>query len=409
MRTEALRTGLTAAGGASAAFALVLAFRRQRATEHAADGSQHDAAERRITELYTKAVEQLGSKQAPVRLGGLYALERLAQDVPQQRQTIVNVFCAYLRMPYELPDRKPSSKVEMEKYDEYREQIEEREVRLTAQRILASHLRETQADRFWVDIDLNLTGATLIDFDLNGCTVNSTAFDDAVFVEISQFDNTTFNSEASFCRTQFTNQVSFEKATFDDKAFFRNATFADFAWFSDVTFTGNVYYDDDGDLQYNGGVTFDCANFKDAHFDKVTCSGPAWLDNTQFRDHVTFEDCTFCGITLDKAQLDGGVSIRRTTFSMFVEFTQLSCADTAHFVEVSFTRDVGLDAAFLAGISFDKCWAKLDSTAMRNWPAGWELSTQPTPHPGSDGEWCQIIPTVNTGSEATPNPPAATP
>jgi hypothetical protein len=54
----------------------------------------------RITELYTKAVEQLGSEKAPVRLGGLYALERLAQDNKEHRQTIVNVICAYLRMPF---------------------------------------------------------------------------------------------------------------------------------------------------------------------------------------------------------------------------------------------------------------------------------------------------------------------
>jgi hypothetical protein len=31
------------------------------------------------------------------------ALERLAQDNPGHRQTIVNVVCAYLRMPFALP------------------------------------------------------------------------------------------------------------------------------------------------------------------------------------------------------------------------------------------------------------------------------------------------------------------
>ena len=41
-----------------------------------------DATERRVTELYTKAADQLGSDKAPVRLAGLYALERLAQDNP---------------------------------------------------------------------------------------------------------------------------------------------------------------------------------------------------------------------------------------------------------------------------------------------------------------------------------------
>ena len=51
-------------------------------------------------ELYAKAVEQLGHEKAPVRLGALYSLERLAEDKPERRQIIVDVICAYLRMPF---------------------------------------------------------------------------------------------------------------------------------------------------------------------------------------------------------------------------------------------------------------------------------------------------------------------
>ena len=87
----------------------MLAFRRQHHQEIATVLTDLDATERRITELYTKAVEQLGNDKAPVRLGGLYALERLAQDNPAHRQTIVNVICAYLRMPFP-PQRQPESR-----------------------------------------------------------------------------------------------------------------------------------------------------------------------------------------------------------------------------------------------------------------------------------------------------------
>jgi hypothetical protein len=96
---DAVRTGLAAGAGAGAAVGLMLAFRRQHHQEIATQNTDFDATERRITELYTKAVEQLGDDKAPVRLGGLCALERLAQDNDAQRQTIVNVICAYLRMP----------------------------------------------------------------------------------------------------------------------------------------------------------------------------------------------------------------------------------------------------------------------------------------------------------------------
>src|SRR5690242_7173624 len=99
-RLDAVRTGLAAGAGAGAAAGLMLAVRRQHHQEIATAQGDHDATEPRITELYTKAVEQLGSDKAPVRLGGLYALERLSQDNESQRQTIVNVICAYLRMPF---------------------------------------------------------------------------------------------------------------------------------------------------------------------------------------------------------------------------------------------------------------------------------------------------------------------
>jgi hypothetical protein len=100
---EAIKTGLTVAAGTGGAFGLLLAFRRQRSTELALVSTDRDATERRITELYIKAADQLGSDQAPVRLAGLYALERLAHSNIEHRRTIVDVICAYLRMPYTPP------------------------------------------------------------------------------------------------------------------------------------------------------------------------------------------------------------------------------------------------------------------------------------------------------------------
>ena len=64
-RLDAVRTGLAAGAGAGAAVGLMLAFRRQHHQEIATVLTDHDATERRITELYTKAVEQLGNDKAP--------------------------------------------------------------------------------------------------------------------------------------------------------------------------------------------------------------------------------------------------------------------------------------------------------------------------------------------------------
>ncbi|WP_103353043.1 pentapeptide repeat-containing protein [Amycolatopsis sp. CA-128772] len=102
VRIDAVKTAFGV--GAGGAFALWLATRRQRTLELQLAETTLDLEERRVTELYTKSVEQLGSDKAPVRLGGLYALERLGQDNPKHRQSIVNVLCAYLRMPFKAPD-----------------------------------------------------------------------------------------------------------------------------------------------------------------------------------------------------------------------------------------------------------------------------------------------------------------
>ena len=50
-----------------------------------------------ITDRYTKAVEQLGSDKIEVRLGGIYALERLMRDSSTDQPTIVEVLAAYIR------------------------------------------------------------------------------------------------------------------------------------------------------------------------------------------------------------------------------------------------------------------------------------------------------------------------
>src|SRR3954451_14988723 len=155
VRTTLVQTvaGLAVAAGA------VVTYRtfRQNQLDQA---SRHDREERtyklnesqQVTDTYTKAVEQLGHDQAPVRLGAMYSLERLAQDNPPRRQTIVDVLCAYLRMPYSpsplgesaadhgngasTGTARPAT-ASAPRHDP----AQELQVRQTAQGILADHLR----------------------------------------------------------------------------------------------------------------------------------------------------------------------------------------------------------------------------------------------------------------------------
>jgi hypothetical protein len=51
-----------------------------------------------VTDRYSKAVNQLGdSANAPVRIGGVYALERIGLDSHKDRVTILHVLSAFIR------------------------------------------------------------------------------------------------------------------------------------------------------------------------------------------------------------------------------------------------------------------------------------------------------------------------
>ena len=136
----------------------------------------------------------------------MYSLERLAQDNPPRRPTIVDVLCAYLRMPYTLSppgesvadhgNDAPTGVTESATASAPRhDPAQELQVRQTAQRLLADHIRRPSdishedAQRikasshktFWPGISLDLIGATLVDFDMRGISVIGASFTMASF------------------------------------------------------------------------------------------------------------------------------------------------------------------------------------------------------------------------------------
>ncbi|MBW4720240.1 pentapeptide repeat-containing protein [Saccharothrix sp. SC076] len=220
VRLDAIRTasGIVVGGGGAAA--LLLAARKQRYTEIDLVQKDHDATERRVTELYGKAADQLGSPQAPVRLAGLYALERLAQGNPAHRQTIVHLMCAYLRMPFTPP---PDVRARTGPRDTAR--FQEQEVRQTAAGLLAAHLRPDQPDAFWSDIALDLSHATLVKLTLTHARVRRASFVGTTFVGPATFRGTEFTDQADFRETEFRGLADFRRVVFGE-AVFRGASFA---------------------------------------------------------------------------------------------------------------------------------------------------------------------------------------
>ncbi|GAB2984848.1 hypothetical protein GCM10017788_78340 [Amycolatopsis acidiphila] len=374
-RFDALKIGLSVGVGSGGLLALYLAWRRQRSTEdtlahqqEVALDNQADALERRITELYTKAAEQLGSGKAPVRLAGLYALERLAQGTESQRQTIVNLLCAYLRMPDEVGG------------------TQEREVRLTAQRILAHHQRpgfdsEHPAETFWPDVDLDLTGATLVDADFSHCRLRAprlggvtfagpagfdettflgdARFEDVTFTAEARFDNATFTRNAWFDGVVFTGKAGFEKAAFARNALFRGVTFPADAVFRGGGFAKNAWF---GKATFTGNADFREATVaKTAQFSGTTFSGDAWFGKASFAGNSDFRGATFtrnavfreaaftmtalfCGAAFRQE-----AGFRGAAFAMDADFSGAVFSGDVRFIEAIFSRDTEFRGAAFDG------------------------------------------------------------
>jgi pentapeptide repeat protein len=70
------------------------------------------AREGQITERFTRAIDQLGHAHLDVRLGGIYALERIARDSPGDRVAIGEVLTAFIRSHAPWPPSLPGQYLE---------------------------------------------------------------------------------------------------------------------------------------------------------------------------------------------------------------------------------------------------------------------------------------------------------
>ncbi|MGX7829058.1 pentapeptide repeat-containing protein [Actinokineospora sp. 24-640] len=100
---------------------------------------------------------------------------------------------------------------------------------------VAHHLRpgddpDDLVDTFWKDIDLDLTGTTLIDLDLTACAIRS-----------GNFGWASFSGDVWFDKASFSGDAWFDEATFSGTAGFREATFGGTAWFAETTLPSTRY------------------------------------------------------------------------------------------------------------------------------------------------------------------------
>jgi hypothetical protein len=123
--------------------------------------------EGQVTDRYTKAIEQLGSDKLDVRIGAVYALERIARDSATDHPTVMEVLAAFVRE--HSPERWPPLPPGVPEIETTR--------RWTRPDVQAAMTvigrRDTQPDRQYIDlIGADLTWAKLIDADLSGAALS---------------------------------------------------------------------------------------------------------------------------------------------------------------------------------------------------------------------------------------------
>lgn len=244
--------------GAGALVALVMAYRRQRVNEISA---VHDRV-RVLNERFTAIAAQLGDQSAAVRLAGVHAMAGLADDWPDNRQTCIDVLCAYLRMPFTPEpsgDAGPAEKLAF---------LGHRESRHSVIRLITAHLQKDAAVS-WRGLDFDFSGVI---FDGGGIGDGFTGamlsggmvkFDNAEFRDYTTFVGAEFcGAVVRFDHTVFSGEVNFRHAKFSGGlVVFTSAKFSETCWinFENAIFSGAVHF---GGTEFAGGVViFDGAEF----------------------------------------------------------------------------------------------------------------------------------------------------
>ena len=229
----------------------------------------------RLDARFNAASAQLGDVSPTVRQAGVQAMASLADDWVENRQTCVNVLCAYLRNPYEPDPEETAPAAERLAFRALRE------VRQAVVPAIAAHLQKAAAVS-WQGLDFDFSGAVFEGGDFSG----------AVFAGGTvSFRSASFPAgRVGFGRAEFSGgQVNFSGTVFSGaEVGFSGAGFSGGqVGFSGAGFSG-------GEVGFSGaGFSGGQVGFRFAEF-----SG----------GQVSFGDATFAGgeVDFDVAVFSGG-------------------------------------------------------------------------------------------------------
>ena len=371
-------------GGAIAVMGLIETFRKnnneklkndQEKEKNDRDHLRQVRAERR--ERYTKAVEQLGDKEAPVRMGGVYSLVRLVdewledesiekyEDRLKEGQVIINNLCAYIRSPftltsnfYELSQASPTGSYEDKKQEFYTDKAtldSEADVRLGIIKEIHDRLQGSGKNTpgAWSDFEYDFSGSTFfypIDF-TNSYYTKPINFSGSTYQGRVDFGGSTYREEVDFSSSTYQGRVDFGGSIYQEEVDFSSSTYswADFSsstyqeW---VDFGGSTYREevDFSGSTYTGGANFSGSTYtgganlhdsvykRGADFRNSTYQDPADFRNSTYQDPADFSGSTYQSWANFRGSIyQGGANFRGSTYQGGANFYDSTYQGGANF------------------------------------------------------------------------------
>ena len=345
-------------------------------------------------ERYTKAVEQLGSKEAPVRIGGVYTLVGLVDEwlldenldyteKVREGQVIINSLCAYIRSSFalafhydELTQESPTAEGlyknrEQDFYIDKAEFKSEADIRLSIIKEIHDRLQspEINTPGAWSDFEYDFSGSTFfypIDFtrsyyakpvNFSGSTYqDEVRFDGSVYKDEADFGSSIYKSWATFDGSTYQSWADFSNSTCQSEVYFSDSTYKGKADFSGSTYQNEVYFSystyqseaDFSDSIYQGKADFSDSTYRGwADFRNSAYQSRAGFTGSTYQSEVYFNDSTYQWAHFNCSIYRGWADFRNSAYQGRAGFT-----DSIYQNEVYFSGSTYEDKADFSGSIF---------------------------------------------------------
>ena len=339
---------------------------------------------------YIKAVDKLSSDDAPVRLGGVYALVGLIDEWLdddnideetriKEGQIIINNLCSYIRSPFLTAEKIEAYEAHNDfnllqeyeaefSFEEYSPQLralcervkesgtfnnfqditadyakfhEEQDVRraifVEMSKRSSTFTKNEKGDMIpsrgtWSEFDFDFSRASIF-YPLNHLTIEKGIFSYASFYGQADFNESTFIRDAAFNGVKFTQGANFTEVTFNGEADFSaqgdtKTTFGRKAAFNGTHFDQGANFTE---VTFNGEADFSAqGDIKTVFGEKATFNGTQFKKTALFNKTI-FNETDFSGSTINKTIFTMDAIFEGTEFTKNTSFNNVEFNGLADF------------------------------------------------------------------------------